>query len=216
MICKNPIVIILVGVSGSGKDTLINLVKQHYTVIGPNNVVREIPKAISWTTRKPRVNNGVQEVHGIDYYFIENTQTIARLEELYSKSVASDFHREVFYGIEKSEFHKADVVWCAMSTPAIQGLVDTFGKSNCLVVHVKAEARYLEKRLKARGDSKDLIAIKLEHARIERMPDYNSYTTITVNNNLDLKYLEASANMIAYRIKEMVKQVRVNEIEERR
>lgn len=61
-------IVLLVAISGGGKDTikhkLLDSGKYHHI--------------ISYTTRQPRINNGVQERDGEDYHFI-NAQTASRM-----------------------------------------------------------------------------------------------------------------------------------------
>src|SRR5574343_778154 len=97
-------IIALIGAPGTGKDTTIKIIKEQLNY--------DISKAISWTTRPMRENDGIWEKEGVDYYFIKPWESVAYLERLFIDSVASDFHREHFYGVLKDEFEKDKLVWC--------------------------------------------------------------------------------------------------------
>lgn len=58
---RNTKIVLLVGISGAGKDTV-----KHQLLQKP--IFRDI---VSHTTRPARVNNGVAEVEGVDYHFID-------------------------------------------------------------------------------------------------------------------------------------------------
>lgn len=53
----------VVGISGAGKDTV-----QHRLLTAPGSDYRFI---VSHTTREPRKNNGISEIDGVDYHFID-------------------------------------------------------------------------------------------------------------------------------------------------
>ncbi len=77
---KNTHIVLLVGISGAGKDTI----KQRL-LRDPG--YRDI---VSYTTRSPRVNNGISEQDGVHYHFISNEtakQLISRQEFLEVKLV---------------------------------------------------------------------------------------------------------------------------------
>lgn len=53
--------VILTGITGAGKDTIINDIVERST---------QFEKLVTTTTRQPRVNNGIPETHGREYYFL--------------------------------------------------------------------------------------------------------------------------------------------------
>ena len=63
-------VVLLVGISGAGKDTIKNLLLR-------DSMFRDI---VSHTTRAPRSNNGIPEVDGKDYHFIDQERAVEMLE----------------------------------------------------------------------------------------------------------------------------------------
>lgn len=60
----------LVGIAGAGKNTLAEQLLQNDEFMG----------IISHTTRQPRVNNGISEVDGLNYYFIDDTEAERMLQ----------------------------------------------------------------------------------------------------------------------------------------
>lgn len=62
---------LLVGISGAGKDTIKRALLQ----------TDDFYNLISHTTRQPRVNNGVLEQDGIEYYFIDQPEAITMLQK---------------------------------------------------------------------------------------------------------------------------------------
>ena len=64
-------ILLLAGISGAGKDTT----KRHLL---KNEEYCDI---ISHTTRKPRLNNGREEINGIDYNFIDSQEAEIMLKE---------------------------------------------------------------------------------------------------------------------------------------
>jgi len=63
--------VLLLGFSGAGKNTIINYLKQHY----------DYYFLVSDTTRKPRRNNGLLEADGVDYNFISLKKMLENLKK---------------------------------------------------------------------------------------------------------------------------------------
>ena len=176
-------IIILVGASGTGKDTLINMIKEKYG---------DIPKAISWTTRKPRSNNSVLEVEGEDYYFVDPVEEdINSLKKLIDSSAAFDYHRGEFYGTRTVEFEKCSIVWCAMSKKGAIELVEKFGRSQCMLIFMTCIREVLIERMVKRGESLETLTRKLntvdEELSLQGLSDVDYY----ISNNYDKQFLEA-------------------------
>lgn len=86
---------LLVGIAGAGKDT----------------VKRELLKAddfcdiVSHTTRPPRVNNGVEEVNGKDYHFIDADEAVRMIDNKEFVEVKY-VHGTTIYGTSATEIQK--------------------------------------------------------------------------------------------------------------
>ncbi|MDO4871056.1 MAG: hypothetical protein Q3996_03125 [Candidatus Saccharibacteria bacterium] len=70
-IVKKTTLIFLVGIAGSGKDTIKRRLLE----------TNQFHHLISHTTRLPRINNGIAEKDGIEYYFISLDQAQQMLED---------------------------------------------------------------------------------------------------------------------------------------
>lgn len=79
-------IVLLVAISGGGKDTI----KNHLLNSGKYHHI------ISYTTRQPRINNGVQEQDGDDYHFI-NAETASRMLDEGSY-IEADLYANNVYG----------------------------------------------------------------------------------------------------------------------
>jgi guanylate kinase len=88
-------ILFLVGPTGTGKDTIVQeLIK--------TNKYRAI---ISHTTRPPRVNRGVMERDGIDYYFIDNDRALKLLKN--HQLIEATITHGYMYGTATEEILKA-------------------------------------------------------------------------------------------------------------
>lgn len=88
-------VVLLVGISGAGKDTVKNLLLR-------DDMFRDI---ISHTTRPPRSNNGISEEHGKDYYFIDEVKAVEMLDA--QEFVEVKFVHGTVYGTSVEELEIA-------------------------------------------------------------------------------------------------------------
>lgn len=63
--------VLMVGMSGVGRDTIINELVRHGAYY----------PLVTSTTRLPRVNNGIMEQNGVEYYFLTHDQATQNLEQ---------------------------------------------------------------------------------------------------------------------------------------
>lgn len=87
--------VFLVGISGAGKDAI----KRELLKTG------QFYDFVSHTTRPPRENNGVMELDGEDYYFIDKTEAIRMLEN--GEFIEAKFVHGKVYGTSVAEFERA-------------------------------------------------------------------------------------------------------------
>jgi len=93
---KNAPVLFVVGISGAGKDTLLNkLVATH-----PN----DYQFIISHTTRKPRQNNGIMEQNGREYYFVSGDQARDMLHK--GQYIETNLYADNLYGTSIAELER--------------------------------------------------------------------------------------------------------------
>lgn len=106
--------LLIAGVVGGGKNTVINKIKED------NDRYHEI---VSHTTRKPRVNHGVQEKGGVDYYFV----TLEQAEKLVDEQAFVEVkyvHGDV-YGTSAGELQVAlDNDKTAITDVDVQGVME--------------------------------------------------------------------------------------------
>lgn len=87
--------VFLTGISGAGKDTI----KQELLKTGRFHHI------VSHTTRAPRENNGIMEVDGQDYHFIDMAQAVQMLGG--QEFVEAKFVHGRVYGTSVAEFKRA-------------------------------------------------------------------------------------------------------------
>lgn len=88
-------IVLLVGIAGAGKDTIKSRLLE-------NDDFQDI---VSHTTRDPRVNNGVPEVEGDDYHFIDKNKAL----EMVSTKEFIEIKRvhDTMYGTSVAELQRA-------------------------------------------------------------------------------------------------------------
>lgn len=87
--------VLLVGITGAGKDTL-----KHHLLKDPS-----FYNFVSHTTRAPRSNNGIMEIDGEDYFFIDKTEAIRMLEDgefIEAKRYSSNVYGTAIEGLKDS------------------------------------------------------------------------------------------------------------------
>lgn len=166
-VARDPSLVILVGVSGAGKDTLIKEVVERRTVRKP----------ISATSRAPREG----ELSGRDYHFLSR-------EEFEAKIAAGEVFEWAefngnYYGTLLSELEGEGL---KLGIRENQGAKEMRERLGAIVVGVfPPSLETVAERLRARGDDPDDIARRLEidSARAEEIRGFADY--IVVNDDLD-------------------------------
>jgi|SRR3989338_3240859 len=110
---------LLVGISGAGKDTIKTQLLQ-------NDDYMDI---VSHTTRQPRSNNGIEEVDGVDYSFIDMAAAEKML--LDSEFIEAKYVHGTIYGTSTAAVKKAcDAKKIAITDVDIQGVDEYKDLSN--------------------------------------------------------------------------------------
>lgn len=178
---KNTKIVLLVGISGAGKDTI-------------KRRLLSLPRfvdVVSYTTRLPRTNNGRTEENGIDYHFI-NEAAAARMLENHEFIEAKFVHGTV-YGTGVKEIQLiAEAKKIAITDIDVQGVGEYKNLSQDVVAIFLLPPNYDEwrRRLRARyatdiefeaeWPKRFISAIKeLTHAL--EVPYYH----FVINDNLD-------------------------------
>jgi guanylate kinase len=92
---KLPLVF-MVGITSAGKNTVLNRLLQH----DPKN----FDFIISHTTRAPRINDGVPEVNGKDYYFVDEVE-VERMVDVQEFVEVQKVHDKI-YGTSIKELQR--------------------------------------------------------------------------------------------------------------
>ena len=136
-------VIILLGKSASGKDYVLNYLKEKY---GFNPIV-------SHTTRPIRIN----EVEGKDYYFTKSKEFSKMLSQnkfIESRKYTTCFNDKKdiwYYGIAKEEFDNKTRKICVVDTTGQTEIIKYCGEDNVISIYIDAKDEVREKRAKLRG-----------------------------------------------------------------
>jgi guanylate kinase len=92
---KNTPIVLLVGVSGAGKDTI----KHKLLETG------DYHEFVSHTTRKPRENHGIMEQEGVEYHFISLEESKKMLEQ--GEYIEAKMYGDKVYGTSVAELKQA-------------------------------------------------------------------------------------------------------------
>lgn len=136
---------LLVGISGAGKDTI-----KQALLAQP-----DFSEIISHTTRLPRVNNGVKERDGVDYYFISDDTAKEMLEQ--GKFIEAKFVHGTVYGTSIEAVRQAAASGIAITDIDVQGVEEYKAISDDVVAIFIVPPDYQTwiERLRRRYDSDD-------------------------------------------------------------
>lgn len=123
-VVKSTTSVFLVGITGAGKDTIKQKLLE----------TDRFYHLVSHTTRPPRINNGVAEENGVDYYFIDDAEAMRMLaagEFIEAKEV----YTGTIYGTSVAEFRTAiDQGRLPLTDIDIQGAIEYQAISSSVVV----------------------------------------------------------------------------------
>lgn len=122
-VIKNTKIVLLVGISGAGKDTI-----KHALLKRP-----DFGEIISHTTRQPRYNEGVLEKDGDDYHFIDTDTARAMLRD--GMFVEAKFVHGTVYGTSVKGVKEAAKKGVAITDIDVQG-VEEYKKVSSDVVAI--------------------------------------------------------------------------------
>ena len=168
---------ILSAPAGTGKSTLVNRLKDEFPFI---------KETVSCTTRSPRVG----EVHGVDYFFMTDSQFVAAQEKgAFLESVELFSHR---YGTLRHQvetlIEQRNHVILVIDTNGAQAL-HTLENTTSIFISPPSFT-VLEERLKKRGtEGQEQLQQRLSRAE-EEMKQVSIYDHHLVNDDLEQAYIE--------------------------
>jgi guanylate kinase len=170
-IARDPSLIVLVGVSGAGKDTLIKLASEQ----------RRLRKPISATTRAARVG----ERDGVDYHFLSREEFMQRVAQ------GEMFEWEEFsgncYGTLLSELHDEGL---KLTIKENKGAITLKERLGAIVIGVfPPSLDAVRERLLERGDDPEEVRKRIEIDKI-RAEEILGFADYIVRND-DLKLTDA-------------------------
>lgn len=148
---KNTPILLLVGVSGAGKDSI----KHQLLETG------EYHHIVSHTTRRPRENRGVMEQDGREYHFINLSQAEKMLDE--GAYVEAKLYSGNVYGTSADEIQRAhDEQKIAVTDIEVQGVAEYMAISSAVKAIFVLPPSYevwqqrLKKRYEGDADPEDI------------------------------------------------------------
>jgi guanylate kinase len=169
-------IVILSGPSGSGKTTIVHRLEEDSPV--------KLVKSVSATTRPPRAG----ERHGIDYWFLQDTEFRQKLQDGAFLEHAEVFSSGFLYGTLRSELQRAweSGGWAFLEID-VQGamrVVQQYPNAVTIFLSAPSPAEF-ELRLRARGtESEDVIQKRLATAENELQLAHR-YKYVVVNDQLE-------------------------------
>ncbi|GEM_PF-5458532 len=162
--------IIVTGVSGSGKSSIV-------AGVLAQNVGRRI---ITCTTRAARMNNGVPEVDGIDYFFLSNEE----FEKQRNASAFAEYELNYgkHYGTRKKDIEialsLANIAFAIVDTKGAKSLIEMYPNATSIFIDVSKND--IRNRLVLRGDSQKSTIRRLAEFESER--EQSSFFDIIIPN----------------------------------
>lgn len=169
-------IIVILGASGSGKDTILGILKETYGFRG----------VVSYTARPPRKN----ETNGVDYHFISKKEFAKRLEEGF-------FAENTFYANNPYGFAREDLIEGVILIACLDGLRQLRNELDLelFVVYVSVREDVRTLRLYDRGDNPEEINRRIKSDKIDFRNASMEVDFILTNNTDDIEDLKRSIRM---------------------
>lgn len=159
---------LLMGPSGAGKTTLGEYLKE----LG-------IPELVSHTTRPPRKG----EINGVHYHFV-SVDEFKKIELAEFNEYPTNSGR--FYGISKAEIESKlashQKVFAVAELNGIKQLKKAY-PNEVVVIFITASLEEMERRMRKRGDSEEVIQSRLKQAIENKEHEHKWIADYIIENN---------------------------------
>ncbi len=169
-----PLILIISGLSGSGKDTVINRLKEISTV--------DFHFVVTCNTRKKREG----EIDGKDYHFITREKFISMIkngEMLEHSEVYDDLKGVPKFEIEKAIEHGKDII-LRLDYQGMRKIKAVYPEAVSIFI-IPPDSEAWLKRLRARNsDSEESLQLRIKTA-VEELKYISEFDYILVNDEID-------------------------------
>ena len=169
-----PLILIISGLSGSGKDTVINRLKEISTV--------DFHFVVTCNTRKKREG----EIDGKDYHFITREKFISMIkngEMLEHSEVYDDLKGVPKFEIEKAIEHGKDII-LRLDYQGMRKIKAVYPEAVSIFI-IPPDSEAWLKRLRARNsDSEESLQLRIKTA-VEELKYVSEFDYILVNDEID-------------------------------
>ena len=169
-----PLILIISGLSGSGKDTVINRLKEISTV--------DFHFVVTCNTRKKREG----EIDGKDYHFITREKFISMIkngEMLEHSEVYDDLKGVPKFEIEKAIEHGKDII-LRLDYQGMRKIKAVYPEAVSIFI-IPPDSEAWIKRLRARNsDSEESLQLRIKTA-VEELKYIREFDYILVNDEID-------------------------------
>lgn len=194
-----PLILIISGLSGSGKDTVINRLKEISTI--------DFHFIVTCNTRKKREG----EIDGKDYHFISREQFLNMIEngEMLEHSVVYDDLKGVpRFEIEKALEKGKDMI-LRLDYQGMRKIKAVYPQAISIFI-IPPDAEEWVARLRARNtDSEESLQLRI-HTAVEELKYIDHFDYIVINDEVDHAAMDLLTILRAEHMRSSNRSVRVN------
>ncbi len=194
-----PLILIISGLSGSGKDTVINRLKEISTI--------DFHFVVTCNTRKKREG----EIDGKDYHFISREQFLNMIEngEMLEHSVVYDDLKGVpRFEIEKALEKGKDMI-LRLDYQGMRKIKAVYPQAISIFI-IPPDAEEWVARLRARNtDSEESLQLRI-HTAVEELKYIDHFDYIVINDEVDHAAMDLLTILRAEHMRSSNRSVRVN------
>lgn len=175
IIRDKAIIFVIMAKSGSGKDTIANIVSKELN----------IPILVSHSSRKQREN----EVNGKEYYFVENDFFKKEKDNFIDIREYKVYDGSIWrYGIHKNELKNKKISLAIADLEGCKNIEKYMGKDKVIRIFIDVNKEERIRRLHERGDIKEEIIRRVNDDDIRFKSMYKYSDLNIVNNEKDIRF----------------------------